>query len=57
MTKKSPEDLRYNKYLNQACREVTGFAALLRRFELMKTKMIPWVAKPAKNSSHKKIPM
>ena len=32
-TKKSPEALRYNKYLNRACREVTGFEALLERFE------------------------
>ena len=31
--KKSPEELRYNKYLNRACREVNGFATLLQRFE------------------------
>ena len=31
--KKSPEDLRYNKYLNRACREVNGFADLLQRFQ------------------------
>ena len=31
--KKNPEALRYNKYLNRACREVTGFEALLERFE------------------------
>lgn len=31
--KKSPEELRYNKYLNRACREVTGFRELLHRFE------------------------
>ncbi len=27
-----PEELRYNKYLNRACREVNGFAELLQRF-------------------------
>ena len=27
------EALRYNKYLNRACREVIGFAAMLQRFE------------------------
>jgi hypothetical protein len=32
-TKKSVETLRYNKYLNLACREVAGFAKLLNRFE------------------------
>ena len=32
-TKKSPEELRYNKYLNRACHEVNGFAELLQRFE------------------------
>jgi hypothetical protein len=31
--KKSPEELRWNKYLNRACREVSGFAELLQRFE------------------------
>lgn len=31
--KKSPEELRWNKYLNRACGEVTGFAELLQRFE------------------------
>lgn len=31
--KKSPEALRYNKYLNRACREVNGFSELLHRFE------------------------
>ena len=28
-----PEALRYNTYLNRACREVNGFEALLQRFE------------------------
>lgn len=28
-----PEELRTNKYLNRACDEVTGFSALLQRFE------------------------
>ena len=31
--KKSPEELRENKILNRACREVEGFAELLHRFE------------------------
>ena len=31
--KKSPEELRWNKYLNRACREVNGFAELRQRFE------------------------
>lgn len=31
--KKEPKVLRWNKYLNRACREVTGFAELLQRFE------------------------
>ena len=31
--KKSPEELRWNKYLNRACREVNGFTELLQRFE------------------------
>ena len=31
--KKSPEELRWNKYLNRACREVSGFTELLQRFE------------------------
>lgn len=30
---RSPEALRYNTYLNRACREVTGFKELLERFE------------------------
>ena len=30
---RSPEALRYNKYLNRACREVNGFTELLQRFE------------------------
>lgn len=28
-----PEELRYNKYLSQACREVSGFHELLQRFQ------------------------
>lgn len=28
-----PEELRWNKYLNRACREVSGFRELLQRFE------------------------
>ncbi|MCB4235511.1 hypothetical protein LDL59_11615 [Kaistella anthropi] len=32
-TKKSPEDLRTNKFLNRASSEVNGFAELLQRFE------------------------
>jgi hypothetical protein len=32
-TKKLPEELRYNKFLNRAYREVTGFAELLQHFE------------------------
>ena len=31
--KKSPEELRENKILNRACREVEGFSELLHRFE------------------------
>src|SRR5690554_2929481 len=31
--KKSPEELRTNKYLNRACSEITGFSELLQRFE------------------------
>ena len=31
--KKSPEQLRWNKYLNRACREVDGFEQLLERFQ------------------------
>src|SRR5690554_6375622 len=31
--KKSPEELRANKYLNRACNEITGFSELLQRFE------------------------
>jgi integrase/recombinase XerD len=31
--KKLPEELRYNKFLNQACREVPGFQEMLQRFE------------------------
>src|SRR5690554_8093087 len=31
--KKSPEELRANKYLNRACSEITGFSELLQRFE------------------------
>ena len=31
--KNSPEELRWNKYLNRACREVSGFTELLQRFE------------------------
>jgi len=30
---RSPEELRYNKFLNRACREVRGFSELLQRFE------------------------
>jgi hypothetical protein len=32
-TKKSPEAVRSNKYLNRAVREVSGFAAMLHRLE------------------------
>jgi hypothetical protein len=32
MTKKSPEQLRANKFLNRACSEVAGFEELLIRF-------------------------
>ncbi|SHI86998.1 hypothetical protein SAMN05443429_105168 [Cruoricaptor ignavus] len=32
-TKKSPEDLRTNKFLNRASSEVNGFAELPQRFE------------------------
>ncbi len=31
--KKLPEELRWNKHLNQACREVPGFTDLLAVFE------------------------
>src|SRR5690554_2649564 len=31
--KKSPEELRTNKYLNRACNEINGFSELLQRFE------------------------
>jgi hypothetical protein len=31
--KKSPEQLRANKFLNRACSEVTGFEELLIRFQ------------------------
>ena len=31
--KKTPEELRENKLLNHACREVAGFSKLLARFE------------------------
>ena len=33
LQKKSPEDLRTNKFLNRASSEVNGFAELLQRFE------------------------
>ena len=32
-TKKSPEELRENKLINQAMRETPGFADLMYRFE------------------------
>jgi hypothetical protein len=32
MTKKTPEQLRANKFLNRACLEVAGFEELLMRF-------------------------
>lgn len=31
--KKTPEELRYNTYLNRACSEVSGFGEMLQRFE------------------------
>lgn len=33
LLKKSPEELRTNKYLNRACIEINGFTELLQRFE------------------------